>query len=134
MGFTPQAHTVTKDQHSAEQFAAAEKESVSHVSDTSRMCNSEIQSELPASAVTEHFEIVHALETTSFSIEHSGFAGEMYDCQGQTHDLTSYLSDKTFPHSNDTLSHGTIPLCQDRPGPKPPDLACCYPKKFRYKD
>ena len=134
VGFTPPAHTVTKDQHSAEQLAPAEKESANHVSDTSRMCNSDIQSELPASTITEHFEIVHVLETTPFSIDHSGFAGEMYDCQGQTYDGTSCLSDKTFSHSNDTLSHGTSPLCLHRPGPKPPDLNCCYPKKFRNKD
>ena len=90
--------------------------------------NSSFSVDLIASTTTELVEIEQVLEQTSVSIKQPDNR-EMFDCQGQTHDGTSYLSDKTFSHSKDTLSHGTIPLCQDRPGPKPPDLACCYPKK-----
>ena len=129
LGFISQVSTGAKDQHSAGQIAVAERESAGHFAGNLEMCNSD----LIASTTTELAKIEKVLEQTSVSIKQPDNR-EMFDCQGQTHDGTSYLSDKTFSHSNDTLSHGTIPLCQDRPGPKPPDLACCYPKKFRYKD
>ena len=128
-GFISQASTGAKDQHSSGQLAVAERESAGHFAGNLEMCNSD----LIAATTTELVEIEQVLEQTSVSIKQPD-NHEMFDCQGQTHDGTSYLSDKTFSHSKDTLSHGTIPLCQDRPGPKPPDLACCYPKKFRYRD
>ena len=62
VGFTPD--TLAKDQFSTEQLAAATVESVEHVSDNLKMCNSH----LPVSTILDSTEIVQVLETTSVSI------------------------------------------------------------------
>ena len=84
--------------------------------------------------MTEQTQSIQLMETASFS-EHTDFMGLVpmaVDCQN--HDGTTGPSVNGFYHAHDTLILDSETLCQDRPGLKPPDLACCYPKKFRYQD
>ena len=125
--FSPVSITAAEDQHFLEQHALAEQGTVDLISD---MFNSTMET----SSMTEQTQSMQLLETASFS-EHTGFMGLVHmavDCQN--HDGTTGPRVSAFYHACDSLILCSETLCQDRPGPKPPDLACCYPKKFRYKD
>ena len=125
--FSPVSRTAAEDQHFLEQHALAEKGTVDLISD---MFNSTMET----SSMTVQTQSIQLMETASFS-EHTGFMGLAHmavDCQN--HDGTTGPGVSAFHHAYDSLILCSETLCQDRPGPKPPDLACCYPKKFRYKD
>ena len=125
--FSPVSITAAEDQHFLEQHVLAEKGTVDLISD---MLNSTMET----SSMTEQTQSIQLMETASFS-EHTGFMGLVpmaVDCHN--HDGTTGPGVNGFYHAHDTLILDSETLCQDRPGPKPPDLACCYPKKFRYKD
>ena len=77
-------------------------------------------------------ECVHLLKP---SLSDFDLLNKMTDSQCKDHKATSScLSSYKFFHVNDTFSSCIATLCQHGPGPKPPDLHCCYPKKSRYKD
>ena len=125
--FTPVSITAAEDQHFLNQHALAEEGIVDLTSD---MFNSTMET----SSMTEQTQSMQLMETASFS-EHTGFMGLVHmavDCQN--HDGTTGPRVSAFYHACDSLILCSETLCQDRPGPKPPDLACCYPKKFRFKD
>ena len=125
--FTPVSITAADDQQFLKQHTLAEKGTVDLTSD---MFNSTMET----SSMTEQAQSIQWMETASFS-EHTGFMGLAHmavDCQN--HDGTTGPGVSAFHHAYDSLILCSETLCQDRPGPKPPDLACCYPKKFRYKD
>ena len=127
MEFTPVSITAAEDQHFLEQHALAEKGTVDLTSDM-------FDSTMDTSSMTEQTQSMQLMETASFS-EHTSFMGLVHmagDCQN--HDGTTGPGVSAFYHAYDSLILGSETLCQDRPGPKPPDLACCYPKKFWYKN
>ena len=127
MEFTPVSITASEDQHFLEQHALAEKGTVDLLSDM-------FDSTMETSSMSGQTQSMQLMETASFS-EHAGFTGLLHvavDCQN--HDGTTGPGVSAFYHAYDSLILCSETLCQDRPGPKPPDLACCYPKKFRYKD
>lgn len=126
LDLTPASITATEDHHSTEQQALVEKRTVDLTSD---MCNSKIET----SDMTEKTQSMQLMEATSFPEHcHTGLVHLTSGCQNHAGSRSPGVS--KFCQAHDTLIPGSETLGQDRPGPKPPDLACCYPKKFRYRD
>ena len=73
------------------------------------------QSQLSVSDQNSSFTVITELEQ------------EQEKCNGSCNPNEGWVA-QSLQTAND------VTLCHDRPGPKPPDLASCYPKKFRYKD
>ena len=125
--FSSVSITAADNQQFLKQHTLAEKGTVDLTSDM-------FDSTMETSSRAEHTQSMQLMETASFS-KHTGFMGLVHmavDCQN--HDGTTGPGVSAFYHAYDSLIFCSETLCQDRPGQKPPDLACCYPKKFRYKD
>ena len=73
------------------------------------------QSRLSVSDQNSSFTVITELEQ------------EPETCNGSCNPIEGWVA-QSLQTAND------VTLCHDRPGPKPPDLASCYRKKFRYKD